>query len=116
VPLLTLAVVVLLPIVPAYFLFKVLPQASGSVAGTLAGLKIKLGGSFAGYFAVVVLIFSTHNIWAPAPPAPLPPPYQVWELSGQVTDDQGRTIEPLDVRDVLLMPPLSKRAREDISP
>jgi hypothetical protein len=99
--------IILLPIVPSYLLFAALPAAKGSVDGTLAGLKIKLSGAFAGYFAVVALVFSTHNIWNPLPPPPVPPPlsYQVWELSGTVTDENGTPVDPLDIRDFALVPP-----------
>jgi hypothetical protein len=96
--LLTLACIVLLPIVPAYFLFKALPS-SASVTGPLQGLQVKLGGAFAGYFAVLLVVTYTHPIWAPAPV------YQVWEVSGQVTDDTGTAIQPLDIKDFELQPP-----------
>jgi hypothetical protein len=89
---------VLLPIIPAYLLFKALPS-SANVSGPLQGLQVKLGGAFAGYFAVLLLVTYTHNVWAP------PPVYQVWEVSGQVTDDAGAAIQPLDIRDFELAPP-----------
>lgn len=41
--------VLLLPIIPAFLLFRFLP-ASADVSGPFQGLKIKLGGAFAGYF------------------------------------------------------------------
>jgi hypothetical protein len=105
VSLIILVSVVLLPIVPAYLLFKALPS-SAIVSGPLQGLNINLGGAFAGYFAVVVLVISTHNIVFPPPPPPLPPAYQVWEISGQVTDQDGNAIEPLDIKDIALSPPI----------
>ena len=100
-PLLVLATVVLLPILPAYLLFKALPSTA-IVSGPLQGLNINLSGAFAGYFAVVVLIIASHKILFPAPV----PPYQVWEVSGQVVDaTTGRPIEPLGPTDVVLVPP-----------
>jgi|SRR5580692_205307 hypothetical protein len=95
----TLASIVLLPIIPAYFLFKALPSSTASVTGPLQGLQLKLGGAFAGYFAVLLLITYTHSVWAP------PPAFQVWEVSGQVTDDTGAAIDPLYIQDVALDPP-----------
>ncbi len=96
--LVTLACIVLLPIIPAFLLFKALPS-SAKVSGPFQGLQVKLGGAFAGYFAVLLLITYTHGVWAP------PPVYQVWEVSGQVTDDRGNAIQPLDIRDFELAPP-----------
>jgi len=99
---LTLAVIVLLPIVPAYLLFRALPS-TGNVSGKLLqGLEIKLGGAFAGYFAVVLLIFYKHDTWDPTPP---PPTAYVWHLSGQVTDATGAPLEPLDLKDFSFAPP-----------
>jgi hypothetical protein len=95
---LMLVLIVLLPIVPAFLLFKALPSKA-VVTGPLQGLKINLGGAFAGYFAMVVLVLSTHSIWNP------PPMYQVWEVIGSVSDDQGNPIEPFDPGDITLAPP-----------
>lgn len=97
--LLVLTCVILLPIVPSYLLFKVLPSTA-IVNGPLHGLKINLGGAFAGYFSLVVLILCTHKMWQFHPPA-----YQLWELQGQITDDTGAAIQPLDSTDVQLTPP-----------
>jgi len=119
-PLIHLFALILLPLVPAYLLFRALPTtksrtqtsskpveesssesidapSSGIVEGTLfAGMEIKLGGSFAGYFAVVCLLLVYHDTWnPPPPPAPVPQAY-VWHLSGQITDDNGQPIEGLE--------------------
>jgi hypothetical protein len=97
--LLTLAAIILLPAIPAFVLFKALPSEA-DVEGPWKGLKIKLGGAFAGYFAVVVVILSTHNVWDP------PTPFQTWQVSGNITDSQGNPIEgPFTSDDILLTPP-----------
>lgn len=92
-----LSLVVLVPLVPAYLLFKALP-ASAEVSGPLQGLNIKLGGAFAGYFALVVLVLSTHSIWNP------PLPYQVWEVNGKVVDEHGHPWPGLNMTNFELTP------------
>jgi len=90
-----LACMILLPIVPASLLFKAL-GSTGDVSGPMLGLKIKLGGAFAGYFAVLVLLFVMYKTWHPT--------YAVWKVHGAVTDDQGIPIQPLDEKNVTLQP------------
>jgi hypothetical protein len=48
-------VVLLLPLFPAFLLFRYLPSSEATVEGPLKGLKIKLGGALAGYVALVLL-------------------------------------------------------------
>lgn len=99
----TLAFIILVPMIPAYFLFRALPS-TGQVEGALfKGMEIKLGGAFAGYFAVVLLIFYKHDIWAPPP---LPQETAVWHLSGKVVDSNGAPIERLDIKDFAFSPPV----------
>jgi hypothetical protein len=52
-----IAATLLLPFGPAYLLYRTLP-AETSVEGPFKGLKIKLSGAFAGYFLLVLLVFS----------------------------------------------------------
>src|SRR5262249_22383818 len=52
----TKAVVTLLPLVPAYVLFKTL-RSRARVTGPLAGLKVQLSGAFAAYFIVFIILF-----------------------------------------------------------
>src|SRR5262245_56147344 len=100
----TLGFIILIPMIPAYFLFRALPS-TGEVDGKLfKGMEIKLGGAFAGYFAVVLLIFYKPDIWAPRPPQP--ETAAVWHLSGQVVDDAGMPIERLDIKDFAFSPPV----------
>src|SRR5215813_4430221 len=98
---LTLSFIVMLPVVPAYLLFRALPS-SGNVDGKFQGLEIKLGGAFAGYFALVLLVLYTKDTWNPPPP---PPSAFVWRLSGQVVDSNGRAIDDqLEMKDFALSP------------
>ncbi len=58
------AVVTLLPIVPAYVLFRALPSQA-EVSGPFQGMTIKLGGAFSAYFIVFLLLLHGLDI-APA--------------------------------------------------
>ncbi|MGH9546987.1 MAG: hypothetical protein ACRD23_17420 [Terriglobales bacterium] len=100
VSILILVCVILLPILPAFLLFKILPSTA-IVSGPLQGFTVNLSGAFAGYFAVVVLVIASHNILFPRPQT-----YQVWELSGTVTDESGNPIQPLAATDVVFDPPI----------
>ena len=51
--LVVISVLVLLPMIPAYVLFKVL-RSTGEVSGPLGSFKVALGGAFGGYFALTV--------------------------------------------------------------
>lgn len=90
-----MACTVLLPVIPAYLLFKALGSA-GTATGQLLGMKIKLGGAFAGYFSVLILIFMMYNVWHPT--------YNVWKIHGTVTDEKGDQVGPLGEKDVFLIP------------
>ena len=49
--------VVLLPLVPAYILFKFLPSEAGA-DGPYSGLSLRLKGAFAAYFVVLLAVMS----------------------------------------------------------
>jgi len=87
--------ILLLPIVPAFLLFKALPS-TGDVSGPLGGLQIKLSGAFAGYFAIVVLLFVMYHVWHPT--------YGVYKIHGTVTDENGNPIPGLDGNNLTLEP------------
>ena len=52
---LTLAAILLVPIIPAYILYKFLPASETDVSGPYQGLSLKLKGAFAGYFLLVIV-------------------------------------------------------------
>lgn len=52
---LALAAILLLPVIPAYILYKFLPASDTDVGGPYKGLSIKLKGAFAGYFLLVIV-------------------------------------------------------------
>ncbi|HYK00453.1 MAG TPA: hypothetical protein VE974_01770 [Thermoanaerobaculia bacterium] len=70
-----LASLALLPLVPAFVLFKSLPSRATAI-GPLSGLKVKLGGAFAGYVIVLVYltVFYANNMNRPA--------YRSWQVHG----------------------------------
>lgn len=81
--LVVISVLVLLPMVPAYVLFKVL-RSKGEVSGPLGSFKIALSGAFGGYFALTVFIFTVaEKAEVLTPPAPL------WHVRGTIAFDDG---------------------------
>ncbi|HMB55049.1 MAG TPA: hypothetical protein VKU40_17155 [Thermoanaerobaculia bacterium] len=72
--LICMATVVLLPILPAFLLFKLLPKTDGWVGGMFQGLEFKFSGAFAGYLLVLFVVR-----------AYLPPPdLEIWTVQGRV--------------------------------
>ena len=52
---LALAAILLLPVIPAYILYKFLPASDTDVSGPYKGMNVKLKGAFAGYFLLVIV-------------------------------------------------------------
>lgn len=73
---------ILLPITPAYILYRALPSEA-KVSGPFKGLNIQLSGAFAGYFLLVLLIFGYHYS------QPKKSQYEVWEVRGQLKATPG---------------------------
>ncbi len=69
--------VILIPILPAYILYKTL-RSTAVVNGPLKGFKIHLGGAFAGYFTLVLVLLAFFKA---------PPKYELWEVRGQIQCD-----------------------------
>lgn len=53
----TLILAVVLPMIPAFLLFKFLPKSQAGVEGPFKGLQIKLGGAFAAYFIIFIALY-----------------------------------------------------------
>jgi hypothetical protein len=102
-----IALVVLLPMVPAITLFKLLPSRA-AVKGPFKGLKINLGGAFAAYFIVLLLLLGVFRT---------PPQTQSWVVKGKVHfSDQGNEVAEAvrqTVRFSLIPPPERVRTRGD---
>ena len=80
-----IAFAILIPITPAYILYKALPS-DAKVAGPFKGLNIRLSGAFGGYFLLVLLIFGFHYSQPNNQ-------YEVWEVRGQIKTDNGAALE-----------------------
>lgn len=52
---LALAAILLIPVIPAFILYKFLPASDTDVSGPYKGLSLKLKGAFAGYFLLVIV-------------------------------------------------------------
>ncbi len=68
-------------------------------------MQLKLGGAFAGYFALVLLILANHQTLIPPPP----PAYVTWTVRGELLNQQGKGLEPIGPSDVEISPPLIRR-------
>lgn len=84
-----LVAVTLLPIIPSYLLFRALP-CRAIVEGPLAGFKTSLGGAFAGYFVVFILLLLKLDVWkAESHPA------VEWDVVGALTKADGTPVDSL---------------------
>lgn len=77
---------ILLPLTPAYILYKALP-AKTKVVGPFKGLNIQLSGAFGGYFLLVLVIIG----FVSTRPRPRDPRYEVWKVTGKMKFDNSWT-------------------------
>jgi hypothetical protein len=89
---LLLILVVLLPLLPSFILFKFLPS-DGDVEGPFKGMKIKFQGAFAGYFVILVFIGVPILKIGPAPNTH----YEVWHVSGQAVLGNSEKLLETDI-------------------
>jgi hypothetical protein len=52
---LVLAAILVIPLIPAFIIYKFLPASETDVSGPYQGLSLKLKGAFAGYFLLVIV-------------------------------------------------------------
>lgn len=93
-----LVFVIVLPLLPAYLLFKYLP-APGRVEGPLKGLNIRFSGAFAGYLVLFFsLLLAKPNDFTH---------YHIWTVTGRVEFQRAPGEDTPNVRDVVirLLPP-----------
>jgi hypothetical protein len=96
-----MAATVLLPLLPAYVLYKTLPS-SADVSGPFKGFQIKLTGAFAGYVSLLLIL---HYVV----PAPSPMSCVQWTVKGYLSfvDDRSGQQQPIS-------PPASIRSMINI--
>jgi hypothetical protein len=92
--LIILSALVLLPLIPAFLLFKMLPSKA-VVKGPLAGLNVDLGGAFGGYVALTVFLATFYTTKMTAP--------ETWTVQGEL-EAAGAQELPVDLT-VKLKPP-----------
>lgn len=90
--------ILLLPIIPAFVLFRFLPSTA-DVHGPFRGLTIKLGGAFAGYFVTVLLS------WQVAKSMVEPSWSDNWNVVAQISFDDGGSHPPATQAVVMVKPP-----------
>jgi hypothetical protein len=82
---LILIVIVVLPIIPAFILYKFLPSKA-SAKGPFKGLNVQLKGAFAGYFIVLLFIGTFFFTY----PSKGEENYESWTIKGKIILDQGK--------------------------
>jgi hypothetical protein len=92
-------VVVLVPVIPAFLLYKFLPAGKTTVGGPFRGLDIKLSGAFAGYFLVVLITSSLVVFLIQKKPPPAPYQYEVYTVRGRI-DLQKAGDRPFDFKNL----------------
>jgi hypothetical protein len=90
-----LFIALLLPIVPAFVMFKFLPKSSADASGPFSGLKIKLTGAFAGYFILAIFVALL----------PRPKNDEVWTVKGMIKSDSAGPILKSDELVINIEPP-----------
>lgn len=94
-----MVVAILLPIIPSFIFFKYLPS-DANMQGPFKGMKTKLGGAFAGYFVIFIVMVGLINNNKKQYSSYAP--YEVWHITGQAVLQNG---EPLLQTDITINPP-----------
>lgn len=92
-----LLVIILVPTIPSYLLFKLLPS-SAVVNGPFKGLRIDLGGGFAGYFLIFITLVGIRAGFEATN-------YQKWSVVGQIIQPDAPNTPYVDPRYVTLSVP-----------
>lgn len=92
-----LLIIILVPIVPSYLLFRLLP-ADAVVTGPFKGLRIDLSGGFAGYFLIFLVLVGIRGSFESTN-------YEKWIVNGQIVLPDVTTSAYVDPRYVTLSVP-----------
>lgn len=110
--LIEVAVIVLIPIIPALILYSVLPSRA-TVSGPFKGLNIRLQGAFGGYFVLVLVVVAVVVEGRLSEErrlsANLYPKYETWTIEGYVKFPRALEEQSLYSLDILLAPKPGKR-------
>lgn len=90
--------ILLLPMIPAFVLFRFLPNTA-DVSGPFKGLTLKLSGAFAGYFVTVLLS------WQVAKSMIEPTWSDNWNVVARITFDGAPANHPAAAQAVVLVKP-----------
>src|SRR5215470_5284697 len=81
----------LLPLAPAYILYKFLPENAVALKGPFKGLTVDMAGAFAGYF----LLFLGSYIIVKEMLFEKMPDSEVWTIKGTALDEHGGRIDAI---------------------
>jgi len=95
-----ITMLVLLPIIPAYILYKTLPSRA-IVSGPFKGLNIQLSGAFGGYFVVLLVMLSFFYTCL----KPLTTQYEIWTITGNIAYKPVATSPNVRSTVVFIRPP-----------
>jgi hypothetical protein len=101
-----IAAILLIPLVPSYFLFKKI-KTSANVDGTFQGLQIKLAGAFGGYFLLVLVCMTILIKFSK-----LGTPYDLWAIEGRIEFANGVNAVNVNNTRMFISPP-SQEVRSD---
>jgi hypothetical protein len=99
-----LLLITLLPLIPAYVMFRLLPSKA-AVTGPFKGLRIDLSGAFAGYFLIFISLIAIRGSF-------VGPTFETWTVTGQIVRPDIPANTYVDARYVTLSVP-SMRSQAD---
>jgi len=102
--------VVLVPLIPAFLLYRFLPSTI-RVSGLLKGLKVQLTGAFAGY--VLVLLIVHDYVPRPLPPSTREEGVALWTIEGRLQLEGEDASQDVRTVELLFQPPAPPQPAPD---